>query len=102
MHLLPTVWKQVELKNAYEDLIKISHKWYDLGLQLGVEEGTLENIKSDNHENSQNCLRGMLSTWLKVDPKPMWDTLCTALRSRTVGANRLASDLEAKYKQTRT
>ena len=81
----------------YEDLIDISHQWYDLGLQLKLTEGTLETIKSDNHENAQHCLRKVLSTWLKIDPRPSWQTLCAALRSRTVGAEKLASDLEAKY-----
>ena len=81
----------------YEDLIDISHQWYDLGLQLKLTEGTLETIKSDNHENAQYCLRKVLSTWLKIDPRPSWQTLCAALCSRTVGAEKLASDLEAKY-----
>ena len=29
----------------------------------------------------------------------MWQTLCGALRSRTVGVEKLASDLEVKYKR---
>ena len=82
----------------YEDLIDISHQWYDLGLQLKLTEGTLESIKSDHHDNTQHCLRKVLSTWLKIDPRPLWETLCAALRSRTVGAEKLAGDLEAKYK----
>ena len=94
-----TVQKPIDLKNVYEDLIDISHQWYDLGLQLELEEGTLETIKSDNPENSQHCLRKMLSTWLKIGPKPSWQTLCAALRSRTVGAEKLASDLEVKYEE---
>ena len=96
-YLLPPVKKPIELKNVYEDLINISHQWYDLGLQLELEEGTLETIKLDNHENAQHCLRKVLSTWLKIDPRPSWQTLCAALCSRTVGAEKLASNLEAKY-----
>ena len=95
--LLLAVQKPIELKNVYEDLINISHQWYDLGLQLELEEGTLETIKLDNNENAQHCLRKVLSTWLKIDPRPSWQTLCGALRSRTVGAEKLAGDLEAKY-----
>ena len=83
--------------NVYEDLIDISHQWYDLGLQLRLEEGTLKTIKSDNPESSKHCLREMLSTWLKIDSRLSWETMCAALRSRTVGAEKLASDLEAKY-----
>ena len=93
----PTVQKSIKLKDVYEDVVSISHKWYDLGLQLELEEGTLKTIKSDNPENSQHCLREMLSTWLKFDPRPTWHTLCAALRSRTVGAETLASNLVAKY-----
>ena len=99
MSVILTVQKPIDLKNVYEDLIDFAHKWYDLGLQLELTEGTLETIKSDNPENSQHCLRKMLSTWLKIDPMPTWQTLCAALRSRTVGAEKLASDLEVKYKR---
>ena len=99
MSVILAVQKPIDLKNLYEDLIDIAHKWYDLGLQLEVTEGTLKTIKSDNPENSQHCLRKTLSTWLKIDPRPTWQTLCAALRSRTVGAEKLASDLEVKYKQ---
>ena len=93
----PTVQKSIKLKDVYEDIVSISHKWYDLGLQLELEEGTPKTIKSDNPENSQHCLREMLSTRLKFDPRPTWHTLCAALRSRTVGAETLASNLVAKY-----
>ena len=96
-YLLLPVKKPIELKNVYEDLINISNQWYDLGLQLELEEETLKTIKLDNPE-SQHCLREMLSTWLKIDPRPSWQTLCAALHSRTVGAEKLAGDLEAKYK----
>ena len=97
MSHFPTAQKSIKLKDVYEDIVGISHKWYDLGLQLEVEEGTLKTIKSDNPGNSQDCLREMLSTWLKIDPRPTWHALCAALRSRTVGAETLASDVVAKY-----
>ena len=99
MSVILTVQKPINLKNVYEDLIDISHQWYDLGLQLELEEGTLKTIKSDNPENSKHCLREVLSTWLKIDPRPTWQTLCAALCSRTVGAEKLAGDLEVKYKR---
>ena len=88
-----------KLKDLLEELVHISHKWYYLGIQLGLE-GKLDNIKSDHSENSQHCLSEMLSTWLKFDPRATWHTLCAALHSETVGEKKLASDLEAKYMQT--
>ena len=85
-----------KLKELFEELVNISHKWKHLGIQLGLE-GKLDNIKSDNPENSQHRLSDVLSTWLKVEPGATWHTLCAALRSETVGEQKLASDLVAKY-----
>ena len=68
----------------------------DLVEELGLE-GKLDNIKSDHPEKSQHCLSEMLSTWLKVEPRATWHTLCAALRSRTVGEQKLAGNLVAKY-----
>ena len=89
--------KPIKLNEAYEDLVGISHKWHDLGLRLELKEGTLKAIESNYPKNSQDCLREMLSTWLKVEPRASWRTLCAALRSRTVGEEKLAGDLVAKY-----
>ena len=87
-----------ELKNLLEELVKISHKWYCLGIQLGLE-GKLDNIKSDHPEKSQHCLSEMLSTWLKVEPRATWHTLCAALCSDAVGEEKLANNLVAKYRK---
>ena len=89
--------QKLNLKDLLEELVDISNKWHGLGLQLGLKEGTLKAIESDNPKNSRNCLREMLSKWLEVDQRPTWHTLCAALHSRTVGAETLASNLEAKY-----
>ena len=85
-----------KLKDLLEELVNISHKWYYLGIQLGLE-GKLDNIKSDHPENSQHCLSETLSTWLKVDQSATWHTLCAALCSETIGEERLASTVVAKY-----
>ena len=88
-----------KLKDLLEELVHISHKWYYLGIQLGLEK-KLDNIKADHPEKSQHCLTKMLSIWLEIDPRATWHTLCAALRSETVDEKKLASDLEAKYAQT--
>ena len=89
--------KPIKLNEMYEDLVGISHKWHDLGLRLELKKGTLEVIESNHPKNAQRCLSEMLSTWLKVEPRATWHTLCAALRSRTVGEEKLAGDLVAKY-----
>ena len=86
-----------KLKDLLEELVKISHKWYDLGVHLELEEGTLKTIKSNHPENARRCLSEMLSTWLKAEPRATWRTLCAALHSETVDEKELASNLVAKY-----
>ena len=86
-----------KLKDLLEELVDISDKWHGLGLQLGLNEGALKGINSDHPKNSQDCLRETLRTWLDVEPRATWHTLCAALRRKTVGAETLASSLVAKY-----
>ena len=95
--LFSTVQKSIKLMDVYEELIDISHKWFDLGLRLELEEGKLEAIELANHNKPQNCLRAVLSMWLKQDSRHTWQFLCAALRSKTVGENKLANTIEAKY-----
>ena len=65
-------------------------KWYNIGLELDIDPGTLDTIKRDN-DNSDDRFRAMLTTWLKmVNPKPTWEALAEALRSPTVGYEHLA------------
>ena len=89
--------KPIMLSEAYEGLFGISNKWQNVGLQLKLEPGTLKAIESNHPKSSQDCLREMLSTWLKVDLRPTWHTLCGVLCNETVGEKQLASNLVAKY-----
>ena len=66
-------------------------KWYNIGLELNIEPGTLDTIKRDN-DYCDDQFRAMLTTWLKMvtEPKPTWEALAEALRSPTVGYEHLA------------
>ena len=65
-------------------------KWYNMGLELGIDPGTLDTISKD-HVKSDDQFRVMLTTWLKkVEPKPSWEALAEALRSPTIGCEFLA------------
>ena len=74
----------------------MSSQWYNLGLQLRVRTGTLECIRTKDHDHTDQ-LRDMLRAWLNTGDDPQWKTLTNALRSRSVGASQLAGDLERKY-----
>ena len=70
-------------------------KWYNVGLELDIDPGTLDTIKRDN-DNSDDRFRAMLMTWLKmVEPKPTWEALAEALRSPTVGCGHLADLIQS-------
>ena len=74
----------------------MSRDWYDLGLQLKVRTGTLDNIRAE-FTAARHRLREMLKAWLTTGDNPSWRTLIDALRSQMVGASQLASVLDTKY-----
>ena len=78
------------------EVLEVSADWYDLGLQLKVSIGTLDNIQAD-FTAAKHHLREMLKAWLKTGDNPSWKTLIDALRSPVVGASQLAAALETKY-----
>ena len=70
-------------------------KWYDIGLELGIDPGTLDAIKSNN-DNVEDRLREMLRKWLnKIDPPPTNSQLAKALESRSVGYCHLAEQISS-------
>ena len=88
------------LKDVRKELWNISAKWYDIGLELGLRTGVLENIRYQNPD-APTCLREMVFHWLKkVDPPPTWEGLACALESCTVGEPRLAEQMRTKYCKT--
>jgi len=84
-----------DLRYVLEELVDKSVPWYQLGLQLGVTTGRLDRIR-EQFSDPRDLLMEMLKTWLK-GPNCSWNILVEALRSRSVGASRLAEDLETKY-----
>jgi hypothetical protein len=64
--------------------------WYNIGLELEIDPGTLDVIEGNNKDIDRQ-FRAMLMTWLKMaDPRPTWEALAEALRSPTVGCGHLA------------
>ncbi len=83
----------VVLKAAYS----ARTKWYNIGLELGVQSDTLDSIR-DRFDDPIDCLREVLRPWLKgISPRATWRCLVDALRSCIIGEEKLASELEAKY-----
>ena len=85
-----------DLGQVMEEVLDVSAQWYHLGLQLKVRIGTLDSIQAQFSDPKRQLLE-MLKTWLTTADNTSWKMLTDALRSRSVGASRLASVLERKY-----
>lgn len=71
---------------------KAREKWFNLGLELGVDEVSLKVLKQQHDVDT--CFREMLSSWLKmIDPLPTWEGLLAALKAPPVGHSRLAKQV---------
>ena len=68
-------------------------KWYNIGLELDIDQATLDVIEGNN-KNIDDSFRAMLTAWLKmVQPKPTLAALAEALQSPTVGYGHLAEQI---------
>ena len=86
-------------------VIPIQAKWEFVGIQLGIEDGTIEAIKLKNGGDPTRCLKGMLSTWLNENydtqrhKHPSWRRLCKAIASPAGAGNQsLADDIAERHK----
>ena len=70
-------------------------EWYNIGLQLGLEDVELKVIQQNYPKDTEACKREMFSAWLKKTSDPSYQQLVEALRA--VGENRKANDLCKKY-----
>ena len=60
-------------------LLPLATDWINIGVLLGIEEDILQEIQQKERQE-RNCLRVMLSKWLKSeDPPPTWCDLAEAV-----------------------
>ena len=77
-------------------LYEVRAKWYDIGIELKLSTGTLDNIREVPH--AADCLREMCILWLKrEDPNPSWSILTKVLEIPAVGEGHLTQQLRYKY-----
>ena len=75
-------------------LIKVT-EWYELGLQLGVDDAELEEIEKNNRGDIRACRRNMFRAWLRITRSPSYQQLVEALMA--VGEDKEADLLCKKY-----
>ena len=70
-------------------------RWYELGLELGVDEFTLNTIYEDSRGDNNTGLRRMFIGWLRECEEPTWDAVVLALKA--IGEKKLARDIEVEF-----
>ncbi len=85
------------LLTVLEELCGVRFKWYNIGLQLGLSMGILETIRHDYRDQSMDCLREVLRTWLKSGCDTTWNRVIQGLMSPAVAEGRLSCALKTKY-----
>ena len=71
-----------------------STKWYNLGLRLGVNTHTLDQIEEDCQRKSNEACRKMFQAWLREKRSGTWNDVISALNSRSVNEGGVAEELE--------
>ena len=84
--------KKLDLKDAVV-AVKGVIKWYDLGLQLGLPEYTLDLIAT--HHDIEDHLRMMLSKSLRYDSEASWEKLADA--SSIIGEKATAENIRHQF-----
>ena len=76
------------------ELYDVRAKWKMIGLGLRLPHSDLEAMSGSHLE----CLQSSVSKWLKgIDPPPTWQAIVAVLRSKVVGEEGIAKELEEKY-----
>ena len=82
-----------ELPKILNAVWEARSKWYNIGLAIQIDAGTLDVINR-NSDNIDDRFRDMLATWLRmVQPRPSLSLLAQALQSPTVGYADLAEQI---------
>lgn len=85
-----------DLKELLRELRPKAANWEDIGIELDIDDGDLQSIKSNNPRDSSSCLRDMLRKWLaRVFPVPSWTAVVEAVEH--LEYEQLAGRLRFKY-----
>lgn len=89
------VKKFLNLPNLLKELLPLASEWQNIGIFLGIPEGELKVIKGDNYNKAKDCLREMISMWLRmINPKPTLEALVEAVKEVN---EKKAEDIKTKY-----
>lgn len=67
-----------DLATVLNDIFPCRAKWYNLGLQLRIDVGTLDSFKAP-YGDPGDQLREVMRTWLTTSDNPTWGAMAEAL-----------------------
>lgn len=89
----------VSLFKLHMWLSTLEHKWFYLGLALGVDHSTLEKLEHEHKLDLRSSMRSMLQIWLQniSDCRLVWPALVAALDSTLVQEHLLAEKIRKEH-----
>ena len=78
-----------------------SSRWYGLGIQLGLEDNALEEIKTECGNKIDECRRAMFREWLRTSSDCSRKQLLDALRTNSVSEIYIADEYERSFRKRR-
>ena len=86
-----------DLPTVLNEVIDITEKWQDIGIQLRLKDKCLVEIQRKDSD-SRSKLRDMMRLWLKSG-KACWDELIRALRTKSVNEHQLSDKLNCRKRE---
>ena len=81
------------MRTIVNELASIKHKWYEIGIQLGIPQIKLQQFKWDEHP-----LAAVVDYWLMNATVPIsWKSIVIALESAHVGEIGVAKMISSKH-----
>ena len=96
MYLFNTVNDRPALRDLSNFVVpKVSHKWYNLGLQLfdRGDEGILTSMKANTTKRPEDHCLDVFTHWLATKKNATWQNLIKSLRYEGVKLPNVADDI---------
>ena len=84
----------LELRDIQDALWKARIKWYNIGLRLNVKTDDLDTIDKEAGNDTEEKLRRMISSRLRMEEPCTWPMLYDALKHPTVNFPKEAEELK--------
>ena len=84
------------IRQLQEELFLVKEKCQDIGIQLDLDDSSLDKIERTHSTDHSTQLRQILRLWLEREDA-CWENLIKVLRVPIINEEALAIKLEAKY-----